>query len=53
MKMKDKLIATGNGLAALAARHKAAPRSRVQTQSMMTTSRYSLKQRVRNNVKKY
>jgi hypothetical protein len=43
MKMKGKKIVAGNGLAELAARHKSAPRSRVQTHSAAPSSRIGLK----------
>ena len=52
MKMKDKTIVAGNGLTALEARHKSAPRSRVQTHSMAAIPRRGVKRRASNVLKK-
>jgi hypothetical protein len=48
MKMKNKKISAGNGLAGLEARHKAAPPSRVQTHRIVNVARPGLKRRAPN-----
>jgi hypothetical protein len=52
MKMKGKTVVAGNGLAALAARHKGAARSRVQTHVAARIARPAINRKSRNNSKK-
>jgi hypothetical protein len=53
MKMKGKTVVAGNGLAALAARHKGAARSRVQTHRLAKAARPGPNRKTRNGSAKH